>query len=219
MPSSQFQLHSEWVCSSSKPVFPKTRMAAARAAPGSMPWLTFSAICCSRWNSNSWFKRDFSVPRLNSINISTRIRCNQRMPTSQSINNQINGCREALPTFHFFFQARTPGGGERVELDLPSGLAFAPFTPNPALLLQAVQCGIQRSLLHLQHLIGCLLDSLGDGPAVLGLQRKRFQDQQVQCSLHQVIRFAHSMIIYNGIVDGQGIVLSDACRLAWLAQG
>ena len=65
---------------------------------------------------------------------------------------------------------------------------FTPFGANPALLFQAMQCGIKRSLLHLQHVVRYLLNPLSDGPAMNRPEREGFQDQQVQRSLDQIGR-------------------------------
>src|SRR5215472_558491 len=122
-----------------------------------------------------------------------------------AIDHQIDGVGKPFPAFFLLFQPCPACGGERVELGRTAGLTLTPFGANPALLLQPVQGGIKRSLLHLQHLVRNLLDALGDRPAMLGFERERLQDQQVQSSLYQIVWFAHSMIIYNRIVDGQGI--------------
>ena len=45
---------------------------------------------------------------------------------------------------------------------------------------------IERPLLHTQQLVGDLLDSLGDGPAVEWLERDGAKDQQVEGALQQV---------------------------------
>src|ERR1051326_5792779 len=43
---------------------------------------------------------------------------------------------------------------------------------------------------------------------MLRLERKGLEYQKIQSSLDQIIWFAHSMIIYKLIVDGQGITFS-----------
>ncbi len=96
------------------------------------------------------------------------------------------------------------GGGERIKLGVAAGVRLRPFGANPSLLLQAMERRIERALLHLQHLTGDLLDALGDGPAVLRLERDGFQDEQVECSLHEIAWFSHALTIYNSVVDSQG---------------
>ena len=49
-----------------------------------------------------------------------------------------------------------------------------------------MQCGIERALLNLQYVLGDLLDTLGNGPAVLRLEGKRFQDEEIEGALWQI---------------------------------
>jgi hypothetical protein len=48
-------------------------------------------------------------------------------------------------------------------------LGLAPLGGDPALLFQAVERGVKRTLIDLQHLFGDLADALSDGPASVGL--------------------------------------------------
>jgi hypothetical protein len=89
------------------------------------------------------------------------------------------------------------GGGERIELRLPSGLAFGPFGFDPALLLETVECWIEGALLHLQDFAGDRLDAFGNCPAVAGFDRKCFEDQKIESSLDEVAWLSHTMIIYT----------------------
>jgi hypothetical protein len=61
---------------------------------------------------------------------------------------------------------------------------------DPALVLEAVQRRIQRSLVHLQHVFGDLLDPVGDRPAVQRLPLQRAEDQQVERSGQEIGRLA-----------------------------
>jgi hypothetical protein len=71
---------------------------------------------------------------------------------------------------------------------LSSRFRFGPFGFDPGFLFEAVQRGVEGTLLNLQHFPGDLLDALGDGPAVLRLERDSFENQQVQRSLHEIVR-------------------------------
>jgi hypothetical protein len=75
---------------------------------------------------------------------------------------------------------------ERIELCHPSRLGCSPLGRDPGLLLQPVQSRVERSLLNLKSVSRDLLDTLGDSPAVFGLERNRFQDQKVECSLDKI---------------------------------
>jgi hypothetical protein len=56
------------------------------------------------------------------------------------------------------------------------------------------------SLLDLKDFVGNLLNAFGDGPAVLGLQRDGFEDEQVERALDEIAWFSHTMFIYNTVV-------------------
>src|SRR5262249_9282139 len=49
-----------------------------------------------------------------------------------------------------------------------------------------MKCGIQRSLVDLEHVLRHLLDALGDRPAVLRFLLKRTKDQEVERALEKV---------------------------------
>jgi hypothetical protein len=58
-------------------------------------------------------------------------------------------------------------------------------------MLEAVQAGVKRSLVHLEHFLGHLPDALSDAPAVHGFKSKGLEDQEVQGALDQIGWFAH----------------------------
>ena len=60
-----------------------------------------------------------------------------------------------------------------------------------------MKCRVERPLLHLQNLIGDLLNTLGNGPTVLRLERDSFENKQVESALHEIAWLAHSMTIYT----------------------
>ena len=60
--------------------------------------------------------------------------------------------------------------------------------------------------MHLQVFVGHLPDPFGDRPAVLGFERERGEDQQVERALHQVSRFAHGDLDHRHYTVGVSIV-------------
>ena len=62
---------------------------------------------------------------------------------------------------------------------------------------EAVERGVEGALLDLENILGDLLDALGDGPAVLGLESQGFEDQEIEGALNKIVGFAHRKIIYN----------------------
>ena len=57
---------------------------------------------------------------------------------------------------------------------------------DQASLDQTMQRGIERPLLHLQHVVGRLLDGLRDRVAVRGAGEEGFENQEVERALQQL---------------------------------
>lgn len=68
----------------------------------------------------------------------------------------------------------------RVKLGHTALLGFPPLGLQVAAFLQAIQRGVERSLLNVQSVARDLPDALGDGVAVNGAEARDFQDQQIQ---------------------------------------
>jgi len=121
------------------------------------------------------------------------------------LHDQIDRGGEAIPIGGFLFELDAAGGGEGIELGLATGFGFGALAANPALLLEAMEGGVERALLDQEDVARDLLDTFGDGPAVLGLKCESFEDQEIESALHEVVGFTHRKIIYNTIVDSQGV--------------
>ena len=80
------------------------------------------------------------------------------------------------------------GARERVVLRAAILFGDAPLGLDPALMLETMQGRIQRTLVNLQHIARHLANAPRDGPAVLGLQLQRLQNQQVERALDEVDR-------------------------------
>ena len=63
-----------------------------------------------------------------------------------------------------------------------------PFGLDPPLVFETMKRRIQRSLVDFEHVLGNLLDPLGDRPAVLRLLVKRSEDEEVEGALEKVER-------------------------------
>ncbi len=83
------------------------------------------------------------------------------------------------------------GGGEAVEFELALQILTGrlPLCGDPAFPLQAMQCGIERPMFHLQDVVGAALDVLGDLVAMSGTKNQGAQDQHVEGALQQVNSF------------------------------
>jgi len=114
-----------------------------------------------------------------------------------AFDNQVDGRRKASPALLFLIELAAAIGGEAIELGLAACVAFGPGGGDPALLLEAMESGIEGALLDLEDFVGELLYALGDGPAVLGLERDGLEDQQVESALDEVAWLSHTVIIYT----------------------
>src|SRR4029079_14282529 len=93
---------------------------------------------------------------------------------------------QALPVLLLLGELLPSLAGELIELGLAVVLGIAPFRLDQPLLLQPVQRRIERSLVHLQHVLRELLDPLGDSPSMHRVTGERAQDQEIQRALKQV---------------------------------
>ena len=62
----------------------------------------------------------------------------------------------------------------------------APAGFDPAAALQSVPCGIQGTLLNLENFARDLMDSFGNGPAVVGTECECPENQEVERALRKV---------------------------------
>ena len=73
-----------------------------------------------------------------------------------------------------------------VVLGPPAELGHLPLGFDPALMLEPVQGRVERALVDLEHVLGNVLDALGDRPAMERVLLQRAKDQQVQRSGEQI---------------------------------
>ena len=67
------------------------------------------------------------------------------------LEDQVDGAGEAGPVVQFRFEAPAACGRERIKARLAIVLRGSPLGANPALVFQAVECRIERSLADLEH--------------------------------------------------------------------
>src|ERR1700730_18373346 len=94
--------------------------------------------------------------------------------------------RQPVPVGRFLLQLFPPKPGQRIKLSASVILAGAPFGGDPALLLKLVERSVEGTGLDLQPLSRNSAQSLADWPAIHGLQRPDFEQQQIESSLDQV---------------------------------
>ncbi len=93
---------------------------------------------------------------------------------------------EAAPALGLALQLRPAAGRELVKLRIAPGLRLRPLGGEELFVLQAMQRGVERPLLHLQGIARYLLDALRDGISVNGSKRDHSQDQEVEGSLGKI---------------------------------
>src|SRR5262249_19485467 len=112
------------------------------------------------------------------------------------------------PICRLFFQTATATATERIESRPTIALSGAPLGKNPALQLQTLQRRVERTLLHAEHAIGNLPQTLGNGPAVHRLQGQSLQDQKIQRALQEVHALTHGDYCRRSTIEGVSRKLS-----------
>src|SRR5262249_54079990 len=91
---------------------------------------------------------------------------------------------DPLPVPGFRGELLLSGAGERIVLRATVALGDSPPGADPAALLESEESGVERSLVHPQHLVGDLLESSGNPVAVQRSQSlQRLEHHEVQGSL------------------------------------
>src|SRR6185369_753790 len=175
---------------------PKERRAAWRASRALIPAAMFSSVIWSRWKLSSAASSASTRGRRNRVRKRRRNLSAERMEISLSSHagDEVDRVRQPVPGGQLLLELRAAVRGQRIHLGLAAGLRLAPRGSDPGLLLEAVESGVERALLHAQHVGGDLFDPLGDRPAVHGPQGDRLEDQEVEGSLNEVVWFAHEWI-------------------------
>src|SRR5262249_32120943 len=90
---------------------------------------------------------------------------------------------ESIPARFLRLELLPAGARELVKLRFASGFVHVPARRDPALLLDAVERRVERTLLDVEHLVRELSNTLNDSVAVQLSQRERFEDQHIERSL------------------------------------
>ena len=107
-------------------------------------------------------------------------------------DHQSNGVRQPVPLRQLLIELGSAGGGEGVELGVPSGFGFAPLGAEPALLLQPMERRVQRALRDLEDFSAGLFDAGGDRPAVHRLEGEGSENEEIEGALEEIGGFAHT---------------------------
>ena len=111
------------------------------------------------------------------------------------------------------FSCLRPDGGQPIEARAAIVFAEAPLGGDPALLLHAMERGIERAFFHAQDIVGNALDVQRDSPAMHGVLLEAFQDEKRQGSLKGVIfRFAMAASPIDVYRRSLGVMARDVKR-------
>src|ERR1700722_2618067 len=137
----------------------------------------------SRRNSNS----GEDAASLNSV---FKIRQTTRVRSAAVLmvltQNAADGGDHRPPSIRFGGELLPARSRQLVKLRLAVILTCAPERADPAAMLKPVQRGIERSLLHLEHVLRHMLNHVGNGVSVSRTGDQRPQNQHVERSLHHL---------------------------------
>src|ERR1700730_12557209 len=215
--SSQFQDQMARVCSRIRVGLPKARKAAWRASSPEMAPSRCSSSSNSRSERNS-----------RSRSVSLFLICHHFM--SVLLGGGPHHARYSfghlLPLRFFGHKLFSALICKSVILDFPIAIwRRLPFVDNPSALLQAMQRGIERAVLHLQEIICSPLNVLPDVVTVSRSIEKRPQDEHVKRSLEEpapLLRLLrhrrHSTLNLATMVDTRLSIVNGRSR-AWILEG
>src|SRR5450432_486853 len=128
----------------------------------------------------------------------------------------MDGDEHAVEARDFLAELLPPGRGDRVVARAPAGRGLAPLRSDPPLFLESLERRVERPLLDGEHIVGELLDVLGDRVAMLRLQRERLQNEHIERALEKLAlgrtgHWGHPDIL-AGAARRQVEVLHVKCR-------
>src|SRR5688572_32382955 len=189
------RIDSRWFCTPPNAASARRR-ASSRESPASR---TRRSVSMSRWKRNSSSVRDSLARRDRDSRARVRAALSQLMGCSGSeavatwrqrprvskcdsggAQHGLEAGGEAAPALQLVAKRLAARGGDPVVAGTPVVVSGSPIARDQAVLLEALERGIERALVHLEHTVGDLLDALADPPPVHGSERQRLEDQQVE---------------------------------------
>src|SRR5690348_11934851 len=162
---------------------PNSRVALRRASVGVNPAATYSRVFSSRWNRSSSESSCSTSLRRNSERSRSGIvysQCAGRISSPcqrversgfLEFHDTRNGAGKAAPIGGLLFQLALAEACERIKLGTSIVLRGLPLCGDPALLLELMEGGIERTIADLQNIAGDLLQSKADGVAIHRFER------------------------------------------------
>src|SRR5580765_2829442 len=163
---------------------PKRARAFMRASSGLMPSSISFRVSCSMWNCSSSL-RSRSTRLVKQSARARNFRSRRVMPLRQ-FHDASDRVLHPVPVTRFDDELLPSQGRQPVIFRPPPELRHFPLGFDPAAMLEPVQGRVQRTLVDLEHVLGNVLDSLGDRPTMERIPLQRAEDQQIQRSGEQI---------------------------------
>ena len=126
-------------------------------------------------------------------------RLRHRMSYSTVLSTPVIATDKRSPIRALVVQLSPAQSGQRIEPRITPRVGRRPFGAQPIPFLETVQRRIEGALLHLQDVLGDLLDPLRDGVAVDRAERNDLEDQDIERAPKQVgisCFITHTMTLY-----------------------
>src|SRR5688572_24724374 len=147
---------------------PKVTSARRRASEGVSPSRTSFRVSMSRWNSNSSsIRASASLPRKTSRSCADN-------PLSRLISafqHELDRLGEALPLVDLEAERAPSLSSDGIVACAAVVLGGLPVALDVALVLEALEGGVEGALVHIEPPLGELLDAFTEAPAVHRLER------------------------------------------------
>src|SRR6185436_5505648 len=103
---------------------------------------------------------------------------------------------ETVPAHGFVAQSTTSECGKTVVLRFAIVLGGAPVAVDQSLMLEAIECGVQRALLNEQCAAGDLLDTKEHAIAVQLAERDCLENEEVESAGEDTRGVGHALLLY-----------------------
>src|SRR5262245_25734692 len=120
-----------------------------------MPAATCSRVSCSKCKSSSRRRSASALDRRKSARRRwAAMRWMRMTPPLRALDQELHGRRQAVPRPQLALELAAPLAGERVELRVAPEIRRLPFGLEPALVLEAMEGGIERALPDRKGVVG-----------------------------------------------------------------
>src|SRR6516225_3771234 len=162
-----------------------------------MPDSRFSCSSIARWEENS--SRSSRARRLRPNKPQNLTICRfQPIALFRRPQHAADCPHESLPARGLGEQLASPRRCEAVVLGSLIVFGNTPSARNPAFLLQPLQRGVKRPVLHLEGILRQALNGLGDAVAVSWTPEQRAQNQHVERAINKFDPVSRLLLRHSG---------------------